>query len=161
MAKSILLFFALIAVAQSIYFYPQLPEITASHFDSAGNPDGWMSKYFLVLFYLGMVAILLAIFLFIPRFPNRMKNIPNRDYWLSGDREAETNEYINSSTLRIGIATIVLLVYVMQLVFEANIYKVPILSGSIFWALVLYFAFIAIWLIKFYARFRTIPKNTK
>lgn len=161
MAKSILLFFALIAVAQSIYFYPQLPEITASHFNSAGNPDGWMSKQGLVLFYLGMVAILLAIFFFIPRIPNRMKNLPNRDYWLSGDREAETNEYINSSTLRIGIATIVLIVYVMQLVFEANLYKVPILSGSIFWALVLYFAFIAIWLLKFYTRFRTIPKNTE
>jgi len=154
MAKSILLFLALIAIAQSIYFYPQLPEITASHFDSAGNPNGWMSKQILVLFYLGMIAILLAIFFFIPKFPNQMKNLPNRDYWLSGDRETETNKYINSSTLRVGIATLVLLIYIMQLVFEANLYKIPILSGSIIWALLLYFLFIAVWLVKFYKRFR-------
>lgn len=154
MAKSILLFLALIAVAQSIYFYPQLPEITASHFDSAGNPNGWMSKQVLVLFYLGMIAILIAIFFLIPRFPNQMKNLPNRDYWLSGDREAETNRYINSSTLRVGIATFVLLIYIMQLVFEANLNKEPVLSGDILWALILYFIFIAVWLFKFYKRFR-------
>ncbi len=154
MAKSILLFLASIAVAQSIYFYPQLPEITASHFDSAGNPNGWMSKQVLVLFYLGMIAILIAIFFLIPRFPNGMKNLPNRDYWLSGDREAETNKYINSSTLRVGIATFVLLIYIMQLVFEANLSKEPVLSGDVLWALILYFVFIAVWLFKFYKRFR-------
>ncbi len=154
MAKSILLFLALIAVAQSIYFYPQLPEITASHFDSAGNPNGWMSKQVLVLFYLGIIAILLAIFFFIPRFPNQMKNLPNRDYWLSGDREAKTNKYINSSTLRVGIATFVLLIYIMQLVFEANLSKEPVLSGDVLWPLILYFVFIAVWLFKFYKRFR-------
>ncbi len=154
MAKSILLFLALIAVAQSIYFYPLMPDITASHFNSAGNPNGWMKRETLIMFYLGIMAILAAIFLLIPKFPNLMRNLPNRDYWLSGDRKEESNKYINSSTLRVGIATFVLLIYVMQLVFEFNVNKVPILSGNIVWAVVLYFVFLGIWIIKFYRRFR-------
>ncbi len=154
MAKSILLFLALIAITQSIYFYPQLPDITSSHFDSAGNPNGWMRRETLIMFYLGIMAILAAIFLLIPKFPNKMRNLPNRDYWLSGDRKEESNKYITSSTLRVGIATFVLLIYVMQLVFEFNVNKVPILSESIVWALVLYFVFLGIWFIKFYRRFK-------
>jgi len=154
MAKSILLFLALIAVVQSIYFYPLMPEITASHFDSAGNPNGWMKKDTLIIFYLGMMALLLTLFFFIPRFPNQMRNLPNRDYWLAEEREEETNKYINSSTLRVGIATFVFLIYVMQLVFESNLNKEPVLSGYIVWALILYFIFIAVWLFKFYRRFR-------
>ena len=106
------------------------------------------------MFYLGIMAILAAIFLLIPKFPNLMRNLPNRDYWLSGDRKEESNKYINSSTLRVGIATFVLLIYVMQLVFEFNVNKVPILSENIVWALVLYFVFLGIWFIKFYRRFR-------
>ena len=82
MAKSILLFLALIAITQSIYFYPQLPDITASHFDGSGNPNGWMTREIFVLFYLGMIALLIVIFLIIPKFPNRLRNIPNRDYWI-------------------------------------------------------------------------------
>jgi len=154
MAKSILLFLAFIAVAQSIYFYPLMPDITASHFNSAGNPNGWMKRETLIMFYLGIITILAAIFLLIPKFPNLMRNLPNRDYWLSGDRKEESNKYINSSTLRVGIATFVLLIYVMQLVFEFNVNKVPILSENIVWALVLYFVFLGIWFIKFYRRFR-------
>ena len=160
MAKLILIFFAVIAVAQSIYFYPQLSDITASHFDSAGNPNGWMKRETLIIVYLGMMALLLAIFLLIPRFPNQMRNLPNRDYWLSGGREKKTNNYINSTTLRAGIATFAFLIYVMQIVFEANLKKEPMLSNNIIWALVLYFIYLGIWLVKFYRRFQKIPDQS-
>jgi uncharacterized membrane protein len=153
MAKSILLFLALIALTQSIYFYPLMPDITASHFDSAGNPNSWMKRETLIMFYLGITAILAVIFLLIPKFPNKMRNLPNRDYWLAKERKEESNKYINSSTLRVGIATFVLLIYVMQLVFEANLNKDPVLSGNIVWALILYFIFLGVWLVKFYRRF--------
>ena len=154
MTKSVFLFFAVIAIAQCFYFYPLLPDITASHFDSAGVPNGWMKKDTLIIFYLGMMALLVVIFFFMPRFPSRIRNLPNKDYWLADERKEETNKYINSSTLRMGIATFVFLIYVMQLVFEANLKPEPILSGYIMWALVLYFIFIAVWLFKFYRRFR-------
>jgi len=157
MAIIILIFLAFLAVFQSFYFYPQMPDVMASHFDGAGNPNGWMTKEIFVLFYLGMITLLIVIFLLIPKFPKQMRNLPNRDYWLSEERKTETVNYINASALRMGIATLVLLLYVMQFAFEANIAKEPRLSGYVGWALILYFIFLGVWLIKFFRRFRKNP----
>jgi uncharacterized membrane protein len=39
-------FYGLIAVGvlQSIYYYPRMPEVVASHFDGLGAANGWSSK---------------------------------------------------------------------------------------------------------------------
>ena len=157
MAKTILVFLAFLAVLQSVYFYPQMPDVAASHFDGAGNPNGWMTKEIFILFYLGMITLLIVIFLLIPKFPKQMRNLPNRDYWLSEERKTETVNYINASALRMGIVTLVLLLYVMQLAFQANLEPNPKLSVNVVWALNIYFIFLGVWLIKFFRRFRKNP----
>ena len=40
------LFYGLIALAavQVIYYYPQIPQVVASHFDGRGARNGWSSR---------------------------------------------------------------------------------------------------------------------
>ena len=161
MAKSIFILLAAVAVAQSIYFYPQMPEVMASHFGGSGQPNGWMTRNIFVGLYLGMIALLVFIFILIPKFPVRLRNIPNRDYWMADERKAETIEYVNNAAIRMGIATMALMVFVMQYAFEANLQQEPRLSGNAGWALVLYFLFLAVWLVKFLKRFWTIPDQSR
>lgn len=116
-----------------------------------------MSREVFALFYLGMVALLLVIFFLIPRFPYRLRNIPNRNYWLAKERRVETLEYVNKASMRVGITTLVLMIFVMQYAFEANLKQEPRLSGNAGWALILYFLFLAAWLFRFLRKFR-LPK---
>ena len=53
------LFYGLVAVAllQSVFYYPQLPAVVASHFDGAGIANGWSSRNVFFTVYLVMVAM--------------------------------------------------------------------------------------------------------
>ncbi|MFI5253084.1 MAG: SdpI family protein [Bacteroidota bacterium] len=50
----------------SLYFYSVLPETVPSHFNRAGEPDGYSSKTFLVLFGIGESLFLYLLLTFIP-----------------------------------------------------------------------------------------------
>ena len=65
----------------------RLPEQVASHYDFAGRPDGYQSKFEFVctatlldLLMLGLVCVLPAL---IPRVPLRMVNLPHKAYWFA------------------------------------------------------------------------------
>ena len=93
MAKTVLIFLLAIAVIQSIYFYPRLPDTVVSHFDSRGMPNGWMSKQMFIAIYMETMALMILIFYLVPRFPDQLRNIPNRDYWTAPERIKETMQY--------------------------------------------------------------------
>ena len=158
-AKAFIVLLAALAVVQTFYYYPILPNTVASHFDGAGRPNDWMTKQVFFGFYLGMIALMLIIFFVIPRFPKYLINIPNRNYWLATERRAETMKYVDSASTLIGVATMILIVYVFQLAIEANFSSEPILSSNAGKALIIYFIFLAIWLIKFIGRFWKVPSN--
>lgn len=71
-----------------------LPDRVASHFNGAGQPDGWMGKSaFLVT--MGSVAVAIAgVFLLIswlmPRMPVSLINMNNKEYWFAPERRRET-----------------------------------------------------------------------
>ncbi len=68
-------FIILLSFAIGVYFYPQLPEQMASHWNDQGEVDGYMSKFwgaFLLPFILLGVFLFLAI---IPRIDPLKSNI--------------------------------------------------------------------------------------
>jgi uncharacterized membrane protein len=83
-----LLTFALLII-QSIYYYSELPERIASHFDLNENPNGWSSKssfYFLwgllqlfVNSWVPLIGVILG------KLPASMISIPQKKYWLATD----------------------------------------------------------------------------
>ena len=160
MKKLQFIFSALICVAivQSIYYFPHLPEVMASHFDGLGDPNGWSSKAVFFGIYAGVLVLTIIIFAVIPnKFLHRSKtwlNLPDKEYWLAPERKHQTVAFIRSHLMYFGVVNVLLAIYVVQLVILANFNEQPRLSHTVVWALMIYFAYVAIWLIRFFIRFR-------
>ena len=70
---SIIIIIASFALA--FYFYPQMPEKMASHWNASGNADGYMAKCW-ALFLMPYVSLgLLLLFLVLPKIDPLKKNI--------------------------------------------------------------------------------------
>ena len=84
MNKKLLIMLLIVAVsfALSGYFYEQMPDKMASHWNASGNVDGYMSKDAMMLFIPVMNAGLLLLFTLIPKIDPLKKNIGKfRDYY--------------------------------------------------------------------------------
>jgi uncharacterized membrane protein len=74
-SKIVILGIVLLSFILSAYFYPQMPEQVASHWNAQGQVDGYMSKFW-GLFFMPFVLIGLALlFLAIPRIDPLKANI--------------------------------------------------------------------------------------
>ena len=150
----------LLAAAQVFYYYPRMPDTVASHFDGLGAANDWSSKTGFFAIYLAMVVMLVAVFELLPRWSQKSNRfgskIPNRDYWLAPERVAETGEFLRRQMMLMGIAHMLLVVYAIQLAIIANLDSEPRLHPGIGWALGIYFAFVAGWLIHLHRHFRNI-----
>lgn len=62
-ALAVSLFIILIGLGTSMYFYPQLPSQIGSHWDAAGNINGYMDKN-IVLFLMPVLSLLLVLLFF-------------------------------------------------------------------------------------------------
>jgi len=64
-----------LSVAVGAYLYPQMPDMIASHWDAAGNVNGYMPKFW-GLFLMPLVALaMFALLVFIPRIDPLKANI--------------------------------------------------------------------------------------
>jgi uncharacterized membrane protein len=59
----------------SIYFYPQVPEQMATHWNSQGEVDGYMSKLWGLFFMPLIITGLVIMFLIIPKIDPKKENI--------------------------------------------------------------------------------------
>src|ERR1700720_60072 len=89
-------FFALALVGTVRYFYyaPRLPEVLGSHFAGNGAVNGWQSKAAFFTTELSVVVLAAVVGFGIPRIlgamPVSLINLPNKEFWLSPERRAET-----------------------------------------------------------------------
>ena len=74
-SELIVAFIILISFVVGIFFYPQMPERMASHWNAQGQVDGYMSKFW-GLFLMPVVSVgLFVLFLLIPRIDPLKENI--------------------------------------------------------------------------------------
>jgi hypothetical protein len=163
-----------IFAVQTMVHYPALPERIASHFDFAGNPNGWSSKssFFLMLGGLqGFFSLLFwGLSVGLRKIPPTLINIPRRDYWLAPERRAASLEYLATWCVWFGLATQLLLAAVLELSIRANLKAAPpagLLDGlpggaqspptamgqPFVGLLIAYLAFTFVWVVKLYVRF--------
>ena len=134
--NSIFLFLVALAGVQFFYYSPRLPEIIGAHFAKSGSVNGWETK--IVFFSLELVIIVLAavVSFGIPRIiealPDSLINLPHKEYWLSGGRRNETLAYLRLWTAWFGCALLAFLLFVMELVFRANLQTPPQLNNGAF-----------------------------
>ena len=146
--------------AQVLWHQSELPERLASHFDGAGNPNGFMPKTTFFELQLAVLGILTAVFILLPalltRLPNALINLPNKDYWLAPERREATLRDLASHLAWFGTATLAFLAVVMELVFRANL---PGGTGRLdpraMWVLLgVYAVFLIGWLVRMLLRYR-------
>ena len=127
------------ACAQAAYFRELLPARVATHFDSAGLPNGWMERDVHLMFSVGLVAFLSALFLLarfsITRLPPSRLNIPNKAYWLAPERRDETVRRVAGQVELIGLVVGAGLLAMLQMVNRVNLAPHPVLPTErfLFW----------------------------
>jgi uncharacterized membrane protein len=150
-------------IGQLLWYAPKLPATVASHFDAAGEPDGWMARGVFLAFLGGVSILYLAIFLgvtaVVRRAPAALVNLPHKDYWLAPERAAATRRAINAELFKIAAATQATMIVVTQLVVDVAIGRRRTLSDAFLVALVVYFGILLWWLVALFRRFR-LPAGT-
>lgn len=158
----IFLFLLAVAAAQAVFYYPAMPARMAAHFDFWGNPDGWTTKNGFFIFE--GILLLTAGFAGMPylfeKFEIRKSiNLPNREFWLAPERIGDFYVYFRTAFLWFGVATLILFVFVFQMVFQANLAADPsIENGKFLFVLSAYLIFVIIWTISFCRKFNKIPQ---
>ncbi len=121
----IFLFVVLISLSIPLFYYLHLPEIIVSRYHINDTVDGWISrKSFLVVQMLTIVFLsgtLFALSYFIPKFPNSIINLPNKDFWLSAERRGKTIGVLQRFSFWLGSLTLSCISLIMQEVYLANL----------------------------------------
>lgn len=74
-SEKIILGIIILSFAIGIYYYPQMPEKVASHWNAQGQVDGYMSKFW-GLFLMPIISVgMLLLFILIPRIDPLKSNI--------------------------------------------------------------------------------------
>jgi uncharacterized membrane protein len=77
---------------------PMLPPRMATHFDGAGNPNGWMSRsahlIFMGAFGIGFPLFIIGMCWMARYLPLSAINLPHREYWLASERRDESTDYL-------------------------------------------------------------------
>lgn len=153
-------FYGLIAIAvlQTIYYYPRMPDIIASHFDGLGAPNGWSSRGGFFGLYLAILLMLIVIFEVVPRkvesWSGFGRKLPNRDYWLAPERIDQTRAFLRRYMMLMGNLHLLLAIFTIQLAILANFSAEPRMHASIVWVLGFYFLAMAAWLTYYFLHFR-------
>ena len=156
---TIMVLLILASVVQTLYYYPQLPGVIASHFNFEGTANGWQPKSVFFGIYGGIIVLIVLIFsasaLFMDRVPDTLINLPGKDYWLAPERRAETFSFINGQMLMFSNATLVFILVVFHFAIRANLTPQRQLSSSIMLPLLgAYIFFSLVWTLRFILRFR-------
>ncbi len=119
-----------------------LPSHLASHFGPSGQANGFSDApaFFVLYALIGTLTVggLLASSLLIRALPDKLINLPNRDYWLAPERKARALSTLTRWSAWCAVWLTLLLCAVLELVLRANLAQGP-LDNTLFVALLVTF----------------------
>jgi uncharacterized membrane protein len=134
LSRWIFLALLLLGAAYVLLTADSLPERVASHFDTAGAPNGYMSKSDYRLFILGFTAgfplLIVSLMGQVYRRASGRMNIPNREYWLAPERIEGTIAFLTAHAQWLGSLLVLLFCAMHHLLLQANSVQPPHLPGS-------------------------------
>lgn len=157
------LWFTLVAgLAAQVYYFQSNPELVANHFGRSGMANGWMSNQANLVISCVALIINSMIFLSVPlvfkHVPVRYISFPNKSYWLSPERKAESIYLMTQWVVFFGVVTNLLLIAVFHMVYLANHNNPARMNEQGFVGLLgIYFVVLILWLILLYRRFKKPP----
>ena len=141
-------------IVQVAFYYNDLPDKMATHFDALGNPDGWSDKSEFITLML-VIILMLNVWPIITRklfnkIPKALFNIPNREYWFTTEKR---NKYMHSIVCAMmdGIfgGTNLLFIILMRYTYDVNVtgtsgmnmwlgvtVMLPLVLISVFWGII-------------------------
>ncbi|MBE0644988.1 MAG: DUF1648 domain-containing protein [Bacteroidetes bacterium] len=142
----------ILAAMLGIWYYPLMPERMASHFGAGGEANGWKDKDSFFILYSAMFVLIGGMFAGIARairmFPDSMINIPHKEYWLAAERRHESLDVMTGMMYHMGEATLVFILALMLLTFEANRNPDPVMGpvmGPASWVVIIVFLLVITW----------------
>jgi len=158
-AASVFITLCILCAAHAVYYYPQLPEVMAGHFGESGQADGWSAKTDLTAMYFITILFNAAVFMglgsAIRKLPNWTINIPNRDYWLTGDKREKTLQTMSNWLLWVGSLTMLLFLDMYHQLVRVNLRMAPALEHH--WISIgAYLFLLGLWSVLILGKFRRI-----
>ena len=140
----------------------KLPAKMATHFDAAGVANDWMSRTSYLQFMggmtLGLSLFMLGIIYTIRYLPTSLINLPNREYWLSGDRRPYSLRDLFQAGVWLCALETLFMTGMHWLTVKANSAVPERLSNVGFWGLmVVMFLGLGVWIYRLYCRFHKPP----
>ena len=127
---------AVLSVVQAAWLQFHLPALVATHFNAAGQVDGWMSRaYFLryeLSFTVGTFAVFVALAFLAAVLPAGLVNLPHKDYWLAPERSADTRRRLAGMILASGCGAEAFFIFLHQQLYLANQradHRLPVAAG--------------------------------
>jgi uncharacterized membrane protein len=140
--------------------WSQLPDHIATHFNADGSPNGWSTRAGFLAPVIAILVLCGGLFLvagWFDRLPDRLINLPNKDYWLAPQRRADTFAALSDWLRWFLLAPMAFLVFIFTRVLNANLAAEPRLEGHVFAMLGVMFVAIAVLLVWPYWRFGKPP----
>lgn len=159
---TVLLIGWLFSIAHVAYYYPQLPDTVASHFNARGEADATTSKTahtaLMISLQTGLVVMFLGFTFGLRHLPPTLINLPHKEYWLAPERRGRTYERMGCSLLMIAIGTQIFFVAINQIV---TLYNLGVPATQWFWVVFgIYMVFVIGYCIWLFISFR-VPASEK
>ncbi len=156
--NSIFVVLVVVAAVQLNYYAQRLPDMVGSHFGTSGFVSAWQTKMALFMVELMVIVVATIVSFGVPRLiaamPASAINLPNKEFWLSPERREDTISFLRSQMAWFGCALLAFLLFVMELVFRANLQAPPRLNNAAFVpALLTFLGFSTIWTLRFVFHF--------
>ena len=124
--RLIFVLLVLLAAVYFSYYYPQLPEVVASHFNGQGAANGWQTKpaFFTVLISVSVLAAVVGFGVpsIIAALPPELINLPNKNYWLAPERATETMSYLKTHFAWLGCALYLVILVTFDYAVQSNLH---------------------------------------
>ncbi len=159
-ARAVSYFLLGIFAAQFAYYFVNLPENLAAHYNAFGEPDVWTAKNSFAIIEVVILSAILGTCLILPllldQLPASWPYLPNKNFWLAKDRRSETSVIIGKFLNWLAVPALGLLIGINQLIFKANILGQNLALTELFIILFLFFAAWIIWLRSYAKHFKKI-----
>ena len=161
------LIFVLLAVGAALYFsffYAQLPEVVASHFNGRGVPNGWQTKSAFFTVFVSVSLLAAVIGFGIPRLiislPVELINLPNKRYWLAPEHIAGTMEFLNQFFAWFGCAVFTVILVTFDYAVQSNLHPDHRPDTTRMWYLLAGFlVFVIVLIARMFLRFGRVPQG--
>lgn len=137
------------------------PDLVAIHFNAAGVPDGWASKWMNALFFSGLFLFLNLVYGGLPalirKIPVSLINVPNREYWFAPERKESAFKIVALFLAELAVFTNLFLAGIQIILFYANKTGRAASPLAFYGLMGAMFVFIVFWIIHLIRAFR-LPK---